>query len=286
MSISGVQDILGAVQKPSRYLGLEINSVHKPAGQARLNMALAFPDLYEIGTSHFGIQILYHLLNQHPEICAERVFAPARDMEDLLRQNSLALFSLESKRALSQFDIVGFSLLYELNYTNVLNMLDLAEIPLRWSQRQDHHPLIIAGGPCVCNPEPMADFFDAMVFGDGECVVLEMAEKWLAWKDAGAGDKESLLKQWSALQGVYVPRFYQASYNELGVQHLQPLTGMPISIRRAVVENLDKTYFPEKPIVPFGRPVHDRLRIEISRGCSRGCRFCQAGMIYRPVRER
>lgn len=286
MSISRVQDILYAVQKPSRYLGLEINSIHKPAGQARLSVALAFPDLYEIGSSHFGIQILYHILNSHPEICAERVFAPAREMEDLLRLNHMPLFCLESQRAVSRFDIIGFSLLYELNYTNVLNMLDLAGIPLRWSQRREQHPLVIAGGPCVCNPEPMADFFDAMVFGDGERVVMAMAEKWLNWRADGAGDKETLLKQWSELEGIYVPRFYQAAYDGLGLQRLQPATGMPTTIRRTIVADLDQCYFPDRPIVPFGRPVHDRLRIEISRGCSRGCRFCQAGMIYRPVRER
>ena len=286
MSIKGVQDIFGLVQKPSQYLGTEINSIHKVPGDTRLNIALAFPDLYEIGTSHFGIQILYHLLNKHQDITAERVFAPAGDMEVLLRQNGLKLFSLESRRELSQFDIIGFSLLYELNYTNVLNMLDLAGIPLRWSQRDNSQPLVIAGGPCVCNPEPMADFFDAMVFGDGERVVPEMAERWFRWKGAGSGDKESLLRQWSELEGVYIPKFFKPTYDEKGFQHLKPVIGNYETIHRTIVADLDQAYFPENPVIPFGRPVHDRLRLEISRGCSRGCRFCQAGMIYRPVRER
>ncbi len=286
MSIRCVQDILGCVQKPSRYLGTEINSVQKKFGATRLNLALAFPDLYEIGTSHFGIQILYHLLNRHADICAERVFAPAQDMALLLRQNHIALCSLESQRSLSQFDIIGFSLLYELNYTNVLNMLDLAGIPLRREHRNDGHPFIIAGGPCVCNPEPMADFFDAMVFGDGEHVVLEMAELWLTWDAGGRTDKSSLLRQWSRLEGVYVPGFFKPGYDAKGFQHLTVVEGASRPIVRTIVDDLDRAYFPRRPIIPFGKPVHDRLRLEISRGCSRGCRFCQAGMIYRPVRER
>jgi radical SAM family uncharacterized protein/radical SAM-linked protein len=286
MSIKGVQDILGLVQKPSRYLGTEVNSVHKEPGSTPLKVVLAFPDLYEIGTSHFGVQILYHLLNQHEHISAERVFAPARDMQELLRQNRLPLFSLESQQPVAYADIIGFSLLYELNYTNVLNMLDLAGLPLRWAQRDNSHPFIIAGGPCVCNPEPMAEFFDAMVFGDGEGVFLEMAEQWLAWKAAGRPDKIRLLKQWSQLEGVYVPRFYRSSHDGQGFQHLAAARGVRPSISRAILPDLDRAYFPEKPIIPFGKPVHDRLRIEISRGCSRACRFCQAGMLYRPVRER
>jgi radical SAM family uncharacterized protein/radical SAM-linked protein len=286
MPKKSVQDIMARVQKPSRYMGTEINTVDKIFDAAELNLALAFPDLYEIGTSHFGVQILYHLLNRHPKIFAERVFAPAEDMENLLRQEKIALFSLESQRSLMQFHIIGFSLLYELNYTNVLNMLDLAQIPLRWDQRGPEHPLIVAGGPCVCNPEPMADYFDAMVFGDGEQVVLQLAETWLAWKAAGGTDKISLLRQWSGLEGVYIPRFYQARLDSDGFQHLTPMDPVAGKITRTIIADLDKAYFPENPVIPFGKPVHDRLRVEISRGCSRGCRFCQAGMLYRPARER
>ncbi len=286
MSNPSVQDILARVQKPSRYLGTEVNSLHKRFESANLNMVLAFPDLYEIGTSHFGIQILYHLLNRHAHINAERVFAPAGDMEHLLRENQIALCSLESGHRLVEFDIVGFSLLYELNFTNVLNMLDLAGIPLRHQQREDKHPLIIAGGPCVCNPEPMADFFDAMVFGDGEQVILEMAEQWLAWRHDGRGPKSALLQRWSRIEGVYVPGLYRTAYDADGFQHLTAGEAVTGSISRRIVSDLDQAFFPSRPVIPFGKPVHDRLRIEISRGCSRGCRFCQAGMIYRPVRER
>jgi radical SAM family uncharacterized protein/radical SAM-linked protein len=286
MSKRSVQDIMARVQKPSRYMGTEINAVEKDFDVAELNLALAFPDLYEIGTSHFGVQILYHLLNRHPKIFAERVFAPAADMEALLRQNNMALFSLESHHSLAQFHIIGFSLLYELNYTNVLNMLDLAHIPLRWDQRQEEHPLVIAGGPCVCNPEPMADYFDAMVFGDGEQVILEMAETWLAWNAAGGKDKSSLLMQWSGLEGVYIPRFFRTDIDSSGFQRIEPVQASSGTIKRTIVRDLDQAFFPEAPVIPFGKPVHDRLRVEISRGCSRGCRFCQAGMLYRPVRER
>ena len=267
-------------------MGTEINAVDKEFGSVELNLVLAFPDLYEIGTSHFGIQILYHLLNRHPKIFAERVFAPAEDMESHLRNSHVPLFSLESQHSLTEFHIIGFSLLYELNYTNVLNMLDLGQIPLRWEQRGDQHPLVIAGGPCVCNPEPMAEYFDAMVFGDGEQVVPQMAEVWLEWKAAGGKDRSALLEKWSALQGVYIPRFYRESYDLNGLQRLDDVGDTNSSIKRAIVADLDQAFFPESPVIPFGKPVHDRLRMEISRGCSRGCRFCQAGMIYRPVRER
>jgi radical SAM family uncharacterized protein/radical SAM-linked protein len=287
MSISKVQDILSHIEKPSRYLGTEINSICKDPASVKLNIALAFPDMYEIGTSHFGIQILYHILNNHEHIAAERVFAPARDMEARLRQNQISLTTLETGRPLKQFDMIGFSLLYELNYTNVLNMLDMSGLPLRANQRSESHPLVIAGGPCVCNPEPMAPFFDAMVFGDGEEVMLQMSKMWLDWKkSAHHPDKLSLLEQWSGLEGLYIPQFFRTRYDHSGFQILEPDKKTYTRVRRSVVADLESTLFPESPIVPFSRPVHDRLRLEISRGCTRGCRFCQAGMIYRPVRER
>ncbi len=280
------QDILARIQKPSRYLGTEINCIRKDPRAVALKVALAFPDLYDIGTSHFGLQILYHILNQQDTIAAERVFAPAKDMEAQLRQHGQPLVSLENHLPVADFDIIGFSLLYELNYTNVLNMLDLAGVPLKWDQREEHHPLVIAGGPSVCNPEPMADFFDAMVFGDGELVVLALARQWLRWHQAGVLDKATLLRQWAQIPGVYVPRFYRAVYDEQDRQRLVADPGVPGTISRTVVADLDRADFPQRPIVPFGKPVHDRLRLEIARGCTRGCRFCQAGMIYRPVRER
>jgi radical SAM family uncharacterized protein/radical SAM-linked protein len=280
-----IQAILGGVEKPSRYIGTEINRVLKDPSQVRLRMTLAFPDLYDIGTSHFGIQILYHLMNRHTHISVERVFAPAGDMERALRENGLPLFSLETRTPLRNFDVIGFSLLYELNFTNVLNMLDLAGIALYADQRGNDDPLVIGGGPCVANPEPMAPFFDAMVFGDGENVLPAMAEIWMQWKQSGGKDRKALFSRWSTVEGVYIPSFFKAHYDENGFQRLTPLHGVS-HIRRAIVPDLEKAFFPERPIIPFGKPIHDRLRLEISRGCSRGCRFCQAGMIYRPVRER
>lgn len=285
-----IQEILCQVEQPSRYLGSEVNIIKKDLTDVKLKMVLAFPDMYDIGTSHFGMQILYHVLNSHPEIAAERVFAPAPDMEKRLRDHHLPLFSLESGKDLASFDIIGFSLLYELNYTNILTILDLCHVPFLAAERDDTSPLVVAGGPCTFNPEPVADLFDAMVVGDGEEVVIKMAETYMAWKEEG-GDKKELLKRWSRLDGVYVPSFYQASFepfkgSEFLFQKLTPLFPDQERVRKAVISELEEESFPHAPVVPFGRPVHDRLRLEISRGCSRGCRFCQAGMIYRPVRER
>jgi radical SAM family uncharacterized protein/radical SAM-linked protein len=279
-------DFLTAIEKASRYLGSEINAVRKDLNQVKLRMVLAFPDLYEIGTSHFGLQILYHILNRRPEIAAERVFAPALDMEAQLRKTGSFLFSLESHTPLRQFDIVGFSLLYELNYTNMLNMLELGGIPWLAAERDSRHPFVIAGGPCTCNPEPVAEFFDAMVVGDGEAVVVELARAWLEWKEAGGLERQSLLKRWSAIQGVYVPAFFETRFDASGLQTAVPVYHDYAAVRRAIVANLDAASFPDRPVIPFGKPVHDRLRLEVSRGCTRGCRFCQAGMLYRPVRER
>jgi radical SAM family uncharacterized protein/radical SAM-linked protein len=286
MHIETIDHILSRVEKPSRYLGTEVNAVRKDPDQLRLRMALAFPDLYEIGMSHFGLQILYSILNSRPEIAAERVFAPAPDMEEALRASGTPLFSLESRTPLERFDIIGFSLLYELNYTNILTILELAGIPFLARERAHRHPFILAGGPCTCNPEPVADFFDAMVVGDGEQVVPEMARVWLEWKAAGGADRESLLRRWSAIEGVYVPSFFESHLDRDGRLRLSPRFPEYTRVRRTIVPDLDAAAFPDRPIVPFGKPVHDRLRLEVARGCTRGCRFCQAGMIYRPVRER
>ncbi len=279
MRSTHIQDILPLVDAPSRYLGSEINTIKKDPRKVKLKVAMAFPDLYEIGTSHFGLQILYHILNRHPAILAERVFTPAADMEGFLRERGLPLQALESGRPLAQFDILGFSLLYELNYTNVLMMLELAGLPFKSADRDQRHPLVIAGGPCTCNPAPVADFFDAIVVGDGEEVLLQMAEAWIDWHQNGGRSRENLLKHWSQLTGVYVPALYDRMCDG------EPAAG-PTRVHRAVLGDLDGADFPTAPIVPFSRPVHDRLRLELARGCTRGCRFCQAGMIYRPVRER
>ncbi len=267
--------IISRVKQPSRYLGCEVNAVKKE--EADLKLCLAFPDLYEVGMSHFGMQILYHVVNREPDMLAERVFAPDSDMEALLRAENLPLFSLESRRPLSEFDILGVSLLYELNYTNVLAMLDLAGIPFRAKDRDRRHPFVIAGGPATVNPEPVAAFFDALVVGDGEGVMIEMCRAWLSWKKAGGADRAALLSAWAGIEGVYAPSLFE---EEDGSLPEKP------RVRRAILPKLSSGLFPDRPLIGFGRPVHDRLRMEIARGCGRGCRFCQAGMIYRPLRER
>ena len=286
MTIKTIEDILPLVEKPSRYLGGEINQIKKDPDRVKLRFALAFPDLYEIGTSHFGMQILYHILNRHADIAAERVFAPAVDMEARLRSAGLPLFTLESRRPLNRFDIIGFSLLYELNYTNMLTILELAGIPFYAAQRDNTHPLIIAGGPCTCNPEPVADFFDAIIVGDGETVIMELARTWMELNQNNRPDRDAFLKRWSQIEGVYIPAFFEPRYDTCGFQTLVPRYPEYRQVTRTIVADLEQVPFPEKPIVPYGKPIHDRLRLEVARGCTRGCRFCQAGMIYRPVRER
>ncbi len=281
-----IQDILPLVEKPSQYLGTEVNAVKKNLDLVDLKVSLAFPDLYEIGTSHFGLQILYHILNKYNNIAAERVFAPGTDMEEYLRSNNIPLGSLESETPLRKFDILGFSLLYELNYTNILTILELAQIPFFASKRDGSFPVIIAGGPCMCNPEPVADFFDAIVIGDGEYVIQKMTNIWLELNRSGGVEKDILLQRWSEIEGVYIPSFFKVSFDNTGFQTLTPFHETYTRATRTIVPDLDSCPFPETPIVPFGRPIHDRLRLEVARGCTRGCRFCQAGMIYRPVRER
>ena len=286
MSKKSIQDIMPLIERPSRYLGNEINIIKKDPDRVKLKFALVFPDLYEIGTSHFGLQILYSILNKKKEVCAQRVFSPGIDMEEYLRALKIPLMSLETKIPVCDFDLIGFSILYELNYTNILNILDLAGIPFYSSQRDDSYPLIVGGGPCTCNPEPVADFFDIIVVGDGENVILEIADKWLKFKENQNNGKESLLKLMSKIEGVYIPAFFKPEYDGNGIQTLRPKYSNYTKVTRAIAKNLDTLPFPDAPIVPYGKPVHDRLRLEVARGCTRGCRFCQAGMIYRPVRER
>ena len=279
------QAILGRVEKPSRYLGTEVNSIRKE-GEIPLRIGLTFPDLYEIGTSHFGLQILYDILNRDAEIAAERIYAVAPDMGDALRSAGLPLSTLETRTPLADLDMLGFSLLYELNYTGVLDCLDLAGIPFFAKDRDENFPLVFAGGPCVCNPEPMADFFDFMLMGDGEEQLLEVCRAVIGWKKAEGATKKDILETLSGMDGVYIPSFFEPSWDENGFQHLAPIQNGKASVKKAVLASMEEAAFPVKPILPFGKPVHDRLRLEVARGCTRGCRFCQAGILYRPVRER
>ncbi|MHB0913762.1 MAG: TIGR03960 family B12-binding radical SAM protein [Armatimonadota bacterium] len=268
--------ILPRVTKPARYTGGEWNSVSKDHGSVGVKFALAFPDTYEIGMSNLGLRILYHILNKREDTVAERVFAPWVDMEAEMRQHGLSLFALESRRPVREFDILGFSLGYELSYTNVLNMLDLAGIPLRSAERSKSDPLVIAGGCCALNPEPMTPFIDAFVVGEGEEVIHEIV-------DAVKGsDRTTRLAALAKIPGVYVPSLYSVEYNPDGA--VREVLGP--KVQKRVVADLDAAEYPDRPVVPFIETVHDRATLEVMRGCTRGCRFCQAGMIYRPLRER
>ena len=264
-----LDDVLLSCSKPSRYIGGEINAVHKDRHSCRLSVALAFPDTYEVGMSHLGIQILYEILNGQDEIVAERCFAPWPDMEGQMRRHGILLHTLESRTPLQAFDMVGFSLQYELSFTNVLAMLDLGGIPIRREDRRDGDPIVIAGGPCCFNPAPMSAFIDAFVIGEGEEVILEIAAAMIREKGRGAG-RSMILAALADIEGVYVPAVHSPGRK----------------IRKRIVADLNAWIAPVKPLTPLMKIVHDRVVLEIARGCTRGCRFCQAGMVWRPVRER
>ncbi|KAB0671541.1 TIGR03960 family B12-binding radical SAM protein [Oryzomonas sagensis] len=273
-----------AVEKPARYMGGEMGSIRKD--EAELRFALAFPDVYEVGMSHLGLRILYHVLNAADGIAAERVYAPWPDMESQMEAAGSPLATLESATPLAACDIIGFTLQYELSYTNILTMLRLAGIPLLADERHDVFPLVIAGGPCAYNPEPLAPFFDAFLLGDGEEAVLEIAEAARLAKRAGLG-KAALLERLAAIEGVYVPSYFEPRYHPDGsIAEIVPLKPGVGRVRRRFLANLDTAPYPAAPVVPFMKTIHDRVAVEIARGCTRGCRFCQAGYIYRPVRER
>ena len=283
------QEMLQAVEKPARYTGGEWNAQPKDSAAVLCRIALAMADVYEVGMSNLGLKILYEILNRRDDIAAERVYAPWLEMEEEMRRRGIPLFSLETFREISSFDILGFSLQYELLITNTLNMLDLAGLPLHAAERTDEQPFVIGGGPCVYNTEPIADFFDFFVLGDGEEIVVEVCDALIAWKKEGRPDgRRGFLRRAARIPGVYVPSFYAPEYDAAGM-----FTGLRVldeaaspQIYRRVVKDLDAAPFLEKPVVPYLGIVHDRLMLELFRGCTRGCRFCQACMAYRPVRER
>ncbi len=280
---------LKRVQKPARYIGNEFGSVHKDWDKDpdMMSFAFCFPDVYEVGMSHLGMKILYHMLNEREDIVCERVFAPWDDMEQEMRGNNIPLLSMESYIPVREFDIVGFTLQYEMSYSNVVNMLDLAGIPLRTKDRGMDDPFVCCGGPCAYHAEPLSDLVDFFILGEGEEVNNEIMDVYKTWRSSGR-DRDAFLEEIVALGGVYVPKFYDVEYNADGtIKRFEPnRPGVPKQVKKRIIMDLDNTYIPENLIVPFMETVHDRIMLEVFRGCIRGCRFCQAGYIYRPVRER
>lgn len=280
------EELLPFVRKPSQYIGEEVNSIKKDLKNIQASIALVFPDLYEIGMSHLGLKILYHIVNKREEFAAERVFAPDLDYEELLRKKCMPLASLENKLPLNKFDIIGFTIPYEMSYTNILNILDLGHIPLLRKDRGEDHPLIIGGGPCAYNPEPLADFFDCFIVGDGEEVIIELLELFAASKNEKE-TKSQILRRLAGIKGVYIPSMFKIEYVEDGsIKQIEPEDKRYAKVEKRILLNLDNVDYPVAPVVPVTKLVHDRVSIEIDRGCTQACRFCQAGFIYRPVRER
>ena len=288
MSKVDLRKILKKVEKPARYLGNEVNSIHKDTNNKNLiRYAHCFPDLYEVGMSHLGSHILYHVINKDEEVFCERVYSPAVDMENIMREKNIPMFALESREPITNFDFVTFTLQYELSYTNILNILDLANIPLLREERKLDDPFILVGGPCAYNVEPLSDFVDIVILGEGEEVNLEVINAYKEWKKNKTTREDFLLKV-AQIEGVYIPSFYDVTYNEDGtVKEVKPnREGIPEKVKKRIIKDVENVEYPDKLIVPYIDTVHNRVVLELFRGCTRGCRFCQAGMIYRPIREK
>ena len=281
-------DILCKVEKPSRYVGGELNQVIKNPEDVNIRFAFCFPDVYEVGMSHLGTRILYHTINERKDTYCERVFTPWPDMEALMRENDIKLFSLETKTSLDKFDMLGFTLQYEMSYTNILNMLNMSGITIRASERGEDEPIIMAGGPCAYNPEPLYDIVDFFEIGEGEEMMNDVLEVYARHKANGKVNKKEFLREISKIGGIYVPSLYDVTYNEDGtIKEFKPkYEDVPAKVKKRIVNDFDSVAFPDEMIVPYTEIVHDRVVLETARGCTNGCRFCQAGMIYRPVREK
>ena len=280
-------EILMTIEKPARYIGGEVNAVYKNKEDVDVRFVMCFPDVYEIGMSHLGIQILYDMFNRFEDVWCERVYSPWLDLDKIMREKNIPLFALESQDPIRDFDFLGITIQYEMCYTNILQVLDLAQIPLLAKDRTKEHPIVIGGGPCTYNPEPIADFFDIFYIGEGETVYRELMDVYKEWKASGE-DRVEFLKRASRISGLYVPMFYEEIYKEDGtIDHREKLYDKaPDRITKEIVTDVSDTYYPMKPVVPFIKVTQDRVVLEIQRACIRGCRFCQAGQLYRPVRER
>ena len=281
-------DILMKIDKPARYIGNELNSVKKNPASVDIRFAMCFPDVYEIGMSHLGIQILYEMFNRRADVYCERVYSPWPDLHKIMKEQKIPLFALETQDPIADFDFVGITLQYEMCYTNILQILDLGRIPIFQKDRSDSDPLIICGGPCTYNPEPVADFFDLVYLGEGEISYDALFDLYIEMKRNKTYTREGFLRRACKIPGIYAPSLYEVRYHEDGtIAGMEPKYGdVPRTVTRQVLMDLDEGAYPTKPLVPFVRATQDRVVLEIQRGCIRGCRFCQAGMIYRPNREK
>ncbi|KEI85794.1 TIGR03960 family B12-binding radical SAM protein [Clostridium botulinum] len=279
-------DVLFRVEKPARYIGGELNSYNKDLNDIDIRYAFCFPDVYEVGMSHLGMKILYYILNERKDIFCERVFAPWPDMEKIMREENIPLYGLESKDPIKDFDFIGFTLQYEMSYTNILNMLDLAGVTIRASKRGEEEPIVMCGGPCAYNPEPLYNIADMFVLGEGEELNTKILDLYKKYK--GKGKKKEFLREASKIRGVYIPSLYEVTYKKDNtIKEFKPLyDDVPKKVKKVIINNINDVVYPDKFVVPYTDIVHDRIVLETFRGCTRGCRFCQAGMIYRPVREK